>query len=312
MRILVTGASGLLGLNLALEAAKHHTVFGTVNTHAIRTDAFRVIQTDLLAPNAVEQILERTRPDWIIHCAALADVDACESDPDRAEQLNTVLPLKLAELCAQQNTHVARGGARLVHISTDAVFDGAHGDYDEDDETNPLGIYARTKMAAEQVVAQANPDAIIARVNLYGWSLSGKRSLAEFFFNNLNAGVQVMGFTDVYFCPLLVNDLAHILLEMLASNLSGIYHVVGKECTSKYEFGVRLAQQFGLDPDLITPTSVTQANLKAARSPNLTLRADKLSRALGKPLPSLSTGLQRFYTLYQQGYPHYIQGLVAE
>ena len=95
-----------------------------------------------------------------------------------------------------------------MHVSTDAVFDGQAAATTEQDTPNPLSIYARTKLDGERGVAEANPDAIIARVNLYGWSLSGRRSLAEFFFNNLSAGKRVKGFTDVYFCPLLANDLA--------------------------------------------------------------------------------------------------------
>src|SRR5512143_2278001 len=109
MRILITGASGLLGLNLALEASHRHTVFGTVNSHALKTAAFTVIQSDLLAPGAVERLLDSTRPDWVIHCAALANLEACEANPLLAQQLNTDLPRTLA-------SHVARSGARLVHV----------------------------------------------------------------------------------------------------------------------------------------------------------------------------------------------------
>ena len=94
-----------------------------------------------------------------------------------------------------------------------------------------------------------------------------------------------MGFTDVYFCPLLANDLAAIFLKMLQRNLSGLYHVVSRECLSKYEFGVRLANQFELDTSLISHTSVEQGGLTAARSPRLTLRVDRLAAALGEPLP---------------------------
>ena len=296
MRILITGASGLLGLNLALETTRLHTVFGTVNRHSLKTEAFKVIQTDLLAPGAVEHLLERVQPDWVIHCAALANVDACELDPRLARQLNTELPRTLA-------IHVARGGARMIHVSTDAVFDGLRGDYSETDLPNPVGVYSRTKLEGERAVAETYPEAIIARVNLFGWSLSGDRSLAEFFFYHLSQKQPVMGFTDVYFCPLLANHLAGIFTAMLEHGLSGIYHVVCPESLSKYDFGVRLAQRFGLDDDLITPSSVSQAGLKAARSPLLTLRADKLAQALGERLPDIAMGLDRFYELYQQGFP---------
>jgi dTDP-4-dehydrorhamnose reductase len=321
MRILVTGASGLLGINLALEAAKDHTVFGVVNRRKLRLTGepaneglpfkpFTVIQADLLEPGVPERLLAETCPDWVIHCAALADVDQCENDPELARQLNTELPGKLAALCANSGD-VARGGARFLHISTDAVFDGLRGGYAEGDAPNPLSVYARTKLASERAVLQANPQAAIARVNLFGWSLTGRRSLGEFFFYNLQAGRGVNGFTDVFFCPLLVNELAQVLLKMLAAGLSGLYHAVSGECLSKYEFGVRLARRFGLDETLISAASVAQGGLKAARSPNLTLRNDKLSRALGEPLPNVSTGLDGLYTLYQQGYPQFLKRLVS-
>jgi dTDP-4-dehydrorhamnose reductase len=247
-------------------------------------------------------LLDQTQPDWVIHCAALANVDACEIDPLQARQLNSEVPRKLAEL-------VARGGARLLHVSTDAVFDGQRGGYTEEDAPHPLGTYAQTKLDGEQGVLPADPQATVARVNLFGWSLSGTRSLSEFFFNELSLGQPCMGFTDVFFCPMLANDLGLVFLKMLDAGLSGLYHAVGSECISKYEFGLRVARWFGLDESLIVPKSVQEGGLKAARSPNLTLRTDKLSQALGESLPGLSTGLDRFYTLYQQGYPHWIKQL---
>jgi dTDP-4-dehydrorhamnose reductase len=314
MRILITGASGLLGLNLALEAARirqpggtadggqAHLVTGVVNGHPLKTEEFEVITADLLLPGSLERLLAEKKPDWVINCAALALVDACEADPQLAYRLNAELPEKLA-------TYVARGGARLVHLSTDAVFDGKTGNYTEKDLPNPLSVYARTKLAGEQAVAAVNPQAIIARVNLFGWSLSGKRSLAEWFFNNLQAGQSLKGFTDVYFCPLLVNDLAHILLKMLEAGLKGLYHVVSSDCLSKYDFGLSLARRFSLDEKLISPASVSEGNLLAARSPYLTLSSARLAQDLGISLPTVSSGLDHFYKLFQQGYPQYIKGM---
>ncbi|MCJ7702667.1 MAG: SDR family oxidoreductase [Anaerolineales bacterium] len=296
MRILITGASGLLGINLALVTTDQHTVFGQVNSNVIHTDAFTVLKADLLDSNAVERLLDETQPDWVIHCAALANVDACEKDPGLARELNTEVPRKLAKLCRE-------GGARLLHVSTDAVFDGRIGGYTEEDAPNPLSTYAQTKLHAEYAVAEANPEAIIARVNLFGWSLKGRRSLAEFFYNNLSAGNKVMGFGDVYFSPLLVNDIAHIFIKMLETKLKGLYHVLSSDFLSKYDFGIAIAKRFGLDENLITPKSVSEAGLTAARSPNLTLKVDKLIRDLGDFPPTVSTGIDRFYTLYQQGYP---------
>lgn len=308
MRILVTGASGLLGINLALEAAKEHTVYGLVNQKQLQVRPgqpelpFQVLQADLLIPGEIQRVLDLAQPDWIIHCAALAIVDECEAQPERAYQLNTRVPAELA-------ADVRKGGARLVHISTDAVFDGLRGGYTEDDVPNPLSTYGHTKLAGERAVVEANSEALIARVNLIGWSISGKRSLSEFFYNNLAAGKAISGFTDVFFCPLLANDLAVILLEMLQKGLSGLFHVASRDSSSKYEFGVRLAQRFGLDDQLIRPTLVSQSSLKAARSPRLTLETAKLTHALGYPPPNIESGLERLYRLFEQGTPQRLQQL---
>jgi dTDP-4-dehydrorhamnose reductase len=227
-------------------------------------------------------------------------VDACEADPSGSLRLNASLPESLAE-------GAARRGIRMIQISTDAVLDGTReGFYTEEDAPNPLGVYAETKLAGERAVLRVNPDAIVARVNFFGWSLTGKRSLAEFFVNHLRADKTVNGFMDVYFCPMFVGDLAETLLLMLEKKLTGLYHAVGSQPLSKYEFGLEIARQFGFDPGLIKPISVAQSDLIASRSRNLRLSVHKLSTALGRPIPGFSTGLNRFYTQAQQNYPQKI------
>lgn len=300
MRVLVTGASGLLGINLALEAAQDHTVFGVIDKHAIVSKDFGVLQRDLLASNGVRDVLDQAQPEWIIHCAAMANLDACEKAPEIAYRMNAELPGRMASAAVGS-------GIRFLHISTDAVFDGKHGGYCETDKTNPLSVYAETKLAGERAVADANQDAVIVRVNFYGFSLSGTRSLAEFFLNNLLAGNPMKGFTDVHFCPLLVNDLAKILLTMLTNGLSGLYHVVSSESMSKYDFGVALARRFGLNAELIEPFSVEASELQASRAHNLTLRTDKISQELNFVLPGIQDGLDRFFDLYRNGYAEQIR-----
>jgi dTDP-4-dehydrorhamnose reductase len=310
MRILVTGASGLLGANVALEASAGHTVFGVGNRSPLNTQDFSVLTADLLQPGELVRVLEQTQPDWVIHCAALANLEDCEKDPVLARRINSEFPGMLAEQCR-------KGGARLLHVSTDAVFDGQKGNeetkfpyYTEADEPNPLNVYAQSKLDGERAVADANPNALIARVNLFGFSPSGRRSLAEFFLYNLMEGKPVKGFTDVFFCPMLVNDIAHIFFKMLAADLSGLYHVFSAECVSKYEFGVQIAERFGLDAGLIAPVSVVDGGLTAARSPNLRMDVRKLSTDLGEVPPVFSPMLERFYTLYQEGYPQRVKRLV--
>jgi dTDP-4-dehydrorhamnose reductase len=260
---------------------------------------------DLNCFDQVANVLDETRPETVINCAAVTNLDAIESNPAPAWRLNAELPGWLAKECARREM-------RFVHLSTDAVFDGLGGGYTEEDPPSPPNAYARSKLAGETGVLEANPQAIVARVNFYGWSLSGQRSLAEWFLTNLAAGRQIKGFTDIFFCPLLANHLAGLLLEMVEKRLAGLYHVVSRDNLSKYAFGQALARQFRLDESLISPASSLEAGFTARRSPHMTLRTDKLAAALGIVLPDVTSGITRFYDLYTEGYPQRLRSLIAD
>lgn len=306
MRLLVTGVSGLLGLNLAWLTADRFQVTGVLRgKRAVAVPGrapFDVVEADLTIPGQIERVLEQIQPDVVVHCAALTELDRCELHPEEAYQTNTMMTGMLARA-------VARSGARLLHISTDAVFDGSRGGYTEEDAPNPINVYGRTKLEAERLVSEACPDALIARVNFYGWSWQGSRSLAEFFFNNFSAGIPFFGYNDVLFAPLLVNDMVEIFLRMLERQLSGIYHVVSSEFQSKYEFARLLAREFGFDENLVTPASFHTGRLRAPRSPRLNLCNDRLVRALGQEMPDQQTAMRRFVALYHQEYPQILHSI---
>ncbi len=299
-RILVTGISGLLGLNFAQEMMDKHEIIGVDRGKLVHAP-FKVLKQDLLDGDAVESILDLVQPEWLVNCAALADLEACEDNPEIAKRTNTDLPRHLARACKARNIPFA-------HISTDAVFDGEKdGFYKEEDHPNPQGVYAKTKFEGEWAVLTESPTAIVARVNFFGWSLGGKRSLAEFFFNNLTNNKSMSGFTDIIFCPLLVNDTARILVKMLQRGLSGLYHLVGPQAMSKYQFGVEIARKFSLPENEISPKSIMSSSLTARRSHNLWLSTHKLSTDLREDIPEFSTGLAEFYTQYKQDYPQKIR-----
>jgi dTDP-4-dehydrorhamnose reductase len=303
-RFLVTGASGLLGLNLAMAVdGKKNQVFGVANTQPLTWVGFKSIQAELTEPGVIERLIDELKPEVIIHCAAIANVDDCESKPELAESVNSILPGRIAEAAAKH-------GIKMVQISTDAVFDGRTGGYVETDFPNPLSVYARTKLGGELSVANVNPEALIARVNFYGWSMAGNRSLAEWFVNNLSTGNSVRGFKDINFCPMMVLDLVNTLTEAIELNLKGLYHMVGPQVMSKYDFGRAIAEKFGYNTALVTEASVNDAGLKAARSPNLTLSTEKLVKALGHDLPGFDNGMQKFYDQYRHGFPQLLKSLI--
>ena len=303
-RILVPGVSGLLGINLAHEIMRDFEIVG-MDRGKLMNAPFKIWKADLLDAGVVDTVLDSVRPDWVINCAALANLEDCENNPSLARTLNTDLPGQMAKACELRDISFA-------HISTDAVFDGTkRGFYTENDAPNPLGVYSQTKLDGEYKVMNENNNAMIARVNFYGWSLSGKRSLAEFFHHNLANHKSISGFTDVIFCPMFVNHTARTLAKMLEKELSGIYHLVGTQPMSKYQFGMELARKFGLNEKDIEPKSINSSNLTARRSHNLALSTHRLSTDLGESLPEFSTGLDEFFAQYQQGFPQNIKGYLV-
>ena len=304
--ILVTGASGLLGASVVSHARElGHNVVSLCHNRAFRFPSAQVHKVDLNDALASRAILMRLKPSIVIHCAAATNVDWCEDHPAEAAQINTASSAMLA-MCAREL------GASFVHISTDAVFDGKRGNYTEADEPKPLNVYAESKLLAEREVLRQHPSALIARVNIYGWNTQNKFSLAESVLSQLAAKKPVPGFTDVQFTPILVNDLAECLLEMLDRELSGLYHVVGSEKISKFEFAQRVALMFGYDPGQVVPTRIADARLRAARAPDMSLNTDKITAALGRTMPDVESGLRRFHALYQEGYSQKLKSYLSE
>lgn len=304
-RLLITGVSGLLGINLALDAAQNgYDVLGWTNRTTLKNPPFHQATVALEKLESMPAALKDAQPDAVVHCAAIANLDLAEQNPKLAELVNAQAPGILAQTAKEM-------GIPFLHISTDAVFDGSKGNYSETDLPNPQNTYAQTKLAGEEAVRQAYSDALIARVVFYGWSLTGKRSLAEFFFNNLSQGKQVKGFTDSIFSPLYVRDLSDLLMEALSKNLTGTYHFFSHESLSKYDFGVALAKRFGLDANLITPVETSRGNLVTKRSLNLSAKTTKLQNALGHETPGISEGLEALYTDYLIGLPQQLAGFLA-
>ena len=286
-RLLVTGASGLLGANLLLAARASHHLIAVSLRQRINLAGADCVQADLAVPGTAWDLIRTARPDAVIHCAALTDVDVCEDHPDLAERLNAEVPGWMAEACA-------RRGTRMIHISTDAVFDGEQGGYSEDDRPQPVNVYGASKLRGEQAVLAAHPSATVIRTNVFGWNAQRKLSLSEWFLDRLRRGEPFTGFTDVSVSPLAADDLAARILQLLSTSLAGVLHVAGREAVTKYEFGRRVAETFGLPPNLILPGSVDASPLRARRPHRLTLNVDRAEAALGSPMPRLEPGLRRW------------------
>tara|TARA_Y100000588_G_C14255554_1_gene925265 strand:- start:977 stop:1870 length:894 start_codon:yes stop_codon:yes gene_type:complete len=288
--IVVTGASGLLGSNISRTIALSSSeIVGIYNNNFIESKDFESIAIDLSDFTKTNELIRQLNPSHIIHCAALTDVDQCELEPQRAWSINADASKNLSMLADDV-------GCGFTYVSTDSVFDGNLGQYDEHDIPCPINNYARSKLAGERMVIQAYSKALIIRTNFFGTNhqIIPSTGLANWVLTKLNARQAINGFRDVLFSPIFVEDLSELIINMIDVGVSGIYHVSGATQLSKYDFAVRLALKFGLPENLISPTSIDDSELAAPRPKNTTLSNNKIQEVLGKTMPELDAGLNRF------------------
>jgi dTDP-4-dehydrorhamnose reductase len=294
-RLIVTGASGLLGANVVLEASGEHDVVAIYNHHKV--DFANVVskQVDLTSDDRVQRMIEDLCPDAVIHCAAGTGIDDLEGDPTLAMRLNCDMAGSLARAASAHDV-------RFIHLSTDAVFDGRKGHYSENDRPSPINEYGRSKLAGESAVQRENLQALIVRTNIFGWSPGWKSTLAEWFVKSLEAGADVPGFIDVHFSPILVNDLARILLKLIDHDMQGIVHIPSADCVSKHAFGVLIANALNLNPDRVFESTSDDAQFTAPRPKNTCLLGERVQDHLGIELPSVQEGVRQLFELRASGY----------
>lgn len=274
MKILVTGASGMLGAALIAAFEGEHVCTGYSRAlPALASINWRT--GDLSVPGELASVLNEVHPDLIVHAAAMTNVDACERNLALAQRVNCDVLGEIVEYCQLS-------GSRLVHISTDSVFDGQkETPYNENDPVAPLNVYARTKLAAESLALQ-HPDAIVLRTNIFGWRPSGGDvSLGEWVLRSLREGTQLTMFHDVMYSPIATPLFAGVVAQCVKAGLSGLYHAGGGENLSKYQFALKVAEAYGLPTDNVVRISVSDKPLAALRPRNMALDSSKLAAALG-------------------------------
>jgi len=302
--VMVSGGSGLLGSNCLMMLKDSCRVVGLYHSHSVELPGVEMWPVDLRDSAAVSRVIDMVKPDAFIHCAALTDVDYCEAHPEVARLLNSDVVGNLAGLAR-------RNDMRFVQISTDAVYDAPHGDSSETAPARPLNVYATTKLLGEQAALNENSASLIIRTCIYGWNARNKLSFSEAILKALLLAEKIALFRDVFFSPILVNDLVDVISSLLAAGCSGIYNVGASHGISKLAFGEMLAELSQLSTLPICSISIEEKNLSAARPRNPVMSVDKVQAALQRPMPTVEQGLVRFMRLLGGGYVNNIKSGVA-
>ena len=283
-KLLVTGASGLLGKKIVELAQNDFIITPIHKTRPLHSSSVKLDVTESLA---VLNLLNKLEPDVVIHTASETNVDKCEIEKEHAWKINAEGTRNLAEACQNVN-------AKLVYVSTDYVFDGEKGLYTEEDKPNPVNYYGVTKLEGEkQVIEHCKNYAILRTSVLYGWH-PWKQNFATWIINKLEQQQKITVVEDHYNTPTLTDNLAEITLEAIQKDLQGLYHALGSERVSRYAFAKQLAKAFNLDPNLIKPIKMSQLTAWVAKRPkDSSLNTDKIQKQLKtKPL-NITEGLNR-------------------
>jgi dTDP-4-dehydrorhamnose reductase len=275
-RILVTGANGLLGQHLAQifsQVAKYELLFTSHQSTFFfnHQPLLDYTQLDITSKSDVKSLAVSFHPDIIINAAAMTNVDACESKRELAWKINVHGVENLVDVARIIN-------AKIIHVSTDYVFDGLRGPYVEDDRPNPINYYGKTKLASENVLRTRDVHFAIARtIVLYGTGKNVKRNFALWVIDSLSNGKQIQASTDQVSSPTNVHDLAYGILRIVEQEAEGVYHVSGAQHLSRNEFANKIAEVYELDPHLVIPVKseeLHQAARRPLRTGFITLKAE--------------------------------------
>lgn len=290
MKILITGANGLLGQKLAalLDQDPAVELIATARgpfRGTLKNGTFRLL--DITIQEDVDSVISEAKPEVVINTAAMTQVDQCETDREACWQANVSAIEYLVGACAI-------AGARLIHVSTDFIFDGTDGPLDETAVPNPVNYYGKSKLAGEQVIQKSNIDWCILRtVLVYGVTPDQSRSnIVLWVKKSLEEKKKINVVNDQWRTPTLAEDLAMGCALAAKKKATGIYHISGEEMMTPYDIAIATATQFGLDKSLINQTDSTQFTQPAKRPPKTGFIVTKAKSALGYQPHTFKQGLQ--------------------
>lgn len=289
--IYITGIAGLLGNAIVKELKDQYLITGA-DRNNVDIWGCKYEQLDLLDFDSVRKSIQLIKPDVIIHAAACVNVDMCESNSILAKRMNVELTKVVVEVAKEI-------GAKIIYISSDAVFDGKSEKlYDENDLTNPINEYAKTKLLGERVALEKD-DTLVLRTNFYGLNIRDKKSIGEWVVDALKQNETINMFEDIFFSPLLTSELSSIIGLCIEKDLIGIYHACATGAISKYEFGVAIKEIFGIESGIINRTNSDSADFIAKRSKHMGMSNKKIREALNISISTPRHGIEKFKRIYE-------------
>ncbi len=277
--VLILG-KGFLGTYLFDEIKSKNSVFSTTLNSQNYDN-----KLDIFGKKNLCKTIEKIRPSHIINCIANTKIDFLEKNPSLAYKINAESAKIISQISKQYEI-------KLIHISTDNVFDGTKGMYKEDAKTNPINVYGKSKEKAEEFVKDELENYVIIRTNFYGID-PRQRDLITGILNLLKIKKTFVGFNDIKYNPLEVSNLSQLIHEIISSDFRGTIHLTSDEVISKYDFAVKVAETFGYKSEQIIRGNSNDVNLIAKRPKNTSLSNEKAMDFLKTPIISIEKSLEK-------------------
>ena len=275
MRIMITGAYGQLGYALSKRLAENHDV---IRTGSNIPKYEQGIKLNILNQVYMNEVIKSTLPDLIINLAAMTNVDGCEKNPDAAREVNIA---GVQHLCDTFN-------GKIIHLSTDYVFDGKSGPYSEDDDVNPINIYGETKLASERILMDNNSDNLVIRANvLYDESPFTNASFLNWVISSLRAEKAISVVDDQSNNPTWTSSISDIISLCIDNSVNGIMHWGDADYLTRIDFANKIAKKYELSSALIKPVSTKSFSQIASRPLKCGLKSDKLINLLNVVPPTI-------------------------
>jgi len=282
--LLITGCNGFLGQKIAKNACSNWRILGVDLHESAFNPNIQYRQFDITLKEAVSRLIEETKPDWVINTASVTDVDRCEAEKKLAWEVNVRGVENITSVCSKLD-------CKVIHISTDYIFDGMRGPYSEGDLPSPCNFYGETKWEGEKVLERFPLDYAIVRTSaLYGLCRRGKKKFFDLLLDSLSKKKEIHGFVDQFTTPTYVGDLVEGIKKVM--DKEGLFHISGGEFLSRFDFARKVAKVFGYDPSLIRPKESTRAGLVALRPLKGGLRIDRAQGVLGYRPHSIEKALE--------------------
>jgi dTDP-4-dehydrorhamnose reductase len=285
-KILVIGR-GFLGEQLMREITDSKKV--PIGTQFTTIEDNNELRVDIRDTDSILRCVLRFKPDVIVNCAANVNLDFLENNKELAFAVNSLGAKNVARVAERERI-------RLIHISTDGIFDGARGMYVESDLPNPINVYGKSKLLGEQFVKDSCENHVIVRTNFYGIDRHGKH-LLSWVLSSLKEKKEIIGFDDIIFTPLEVSNLCKMIIEVSSMDYKGILHLASNEAISKYNFALAVADAFCLNKDLIKKGTSNDVKLVARRPKNTSLSNKKSKELLRTKIIPIKDSLKKLSDL---------------